>query len=255
MNTLDVYRKLPRTNCGECPEKRCMAFAVAVTKGTADVDSCISLEKSLADELKSIKPVDWRQDLIKSLQQDISEIDFSQIAAPLGAKIDGESLKFRAFGTAYRVSPTGEISTAGHINTKLQVLILLYLKRRGGSINNQWVSISDLRGGGIKVPALRDECEEPLRELIDRNLQGIEEALMALGAEKTEIESADHAWVLTALPKIPALIIYRGADKEVSGDSSMVKILYDSSADRMLDVESLVFLLEEYLEIVSSSIS
>ena len=37
---LEIYRRLPGTNCGECGERTCLAFAVNVHGGHADVRGC-----------------------------------------------------------------------------------------------------------------------------------------------------------------------------------------------------------------------
>lgn len=40
ISPIDVYKLLPRTNCGECGEANCMAFATKVVNGEAVIDLC-----------------------------------------------------------------------------------------------------------------------------------------------------------------------------------------------------------------------
>jgi len=40
VNALDVYNYLPKTNCKECGEQTCMAFAVKLLNGEKDVKDC-----------------------------------------------------------------------------------------------------------------------------------------------------------------------------------------------------------------------
>lgn len=40
---LDVFKLLPRTNCGECGVPSCMAFAVALVEGNHRLDDCPAL--------------------------------------------------------------------------------------------------------------------------------------------------------------------------------------------------------------------
>jgi len=40
IDTLAVFKHLPRTNCGDCGRKTCLAFAAAVAMGEADVKEC-----------------------------------------------------------------------------------------------------------------------------------------------------------------------------------------------------------------------
>ncbi len=44
LKLLKVYRLLPGGNCGACGEATCMAFAVRIVKGGADVTACAPLE-------------------------------------------------------------------------------------------------------------------------------------------------------------------------------------------------------------------
>ena len=39
----DVYTYLPKTNCGECGEATCMAFAVKLLNGEKKIDECLPL--------------------------------------------------------------------------------------------------------------------------------------------------------------------------------------------------------------------
>ena len=40
ISPIDVYKLLPRTNCGECGVPNCMAFATRVVNGEAVIDEC-----------------------------------------------------------------------------------------------------------------------------------------------------------------------------------------------------------------------
>jgi len=43
LSPLDVYMLLPRTNCGKCGEKNCMAFATKVVNREASIELCTPL--------------------------------------------------------------------------------------------------------------------------------------------------------------------------------------------------------------------
>ena len=49
---LEVYKLLPRTNCGECGEKTCMAFAAKLASGAARLDECSALQASAREQLE-----------------------------------------------------------------------------------------------------------------------------------------------------------------------------------------------------------
>ena len=51
LNTpLEVYKLLPKTNCGECGSYRCMAFAAAVIKQEKTLSDCPSLANGIAGQ-------------------------------------------------------------------------------------------------------------------------------------------------------------------------------------------------------------
>ena len=49
---LDTYKSLPRTNCGACGEKTCMAFAGKLASGAAKLEACPDLEASAREQLQ-----------------------------------------------------------------------------------------------------------------------------------------------------------------------------------------------------------
>jgi ArsR family metal-binding transcriptional regulator len=49
---IEVYKLLPRTNCGECGERTCMAFAVKLTFGTVRLEECPAVESSARERLE-----------------------------------------------------------------------------------------------------------------------------------------------------------------------------------------------------------
>ena len=42
---MDIYKHLPRTNCGKCGHKTCMAFAVKMANQKAFIDDCPTLNE------------------------------------------------------------------------------------------------------------------------------------------------------------------------------------------------------------------
>jgi ArsR family metal-binding transcriptional regulator len=48
----EVFKLLPKTNCGACGEKTCMAFAVKLASGAAELEACVPLEASAREQLE-----------------------------------------------------------------------------------------------------------------------------------------------------------------------------------------------------------
>ncbi len=248
MNPVDVYKLLPKTNCGQCPQKTCMAFALSVLKGEVKAKDCPYLSDEAKRVLSEIEIKDWKAELIEKLKKEVSGLDLEKIAPGIGAELRDDALSINCFGTEYIIRQDGEISTEGHINPWIKILLLHYIRTAGsGQPSGKWVSFSELKSGMVKASSFKRECEDPLKELFDNHRQLIERMLPSLGGRKVKHEACDNAWIVEALPKVSALILYwQGTEEEPSS----LKILFDSTADRFLDVESLTFLFEGLVNIL-----
>jgi hypothetical protein len=253
MNTIEVYKKLPGQNCGDCPQNTCMAFALAIVKGEADPSECPLLSDDEIQALASAKGEDWKKNLITTLRNDLKQIDFKNIYRRIGADFRNGSIFLRCLGTEYEVRPDGEIYTGGYINPWLRILILHYIITAGiGDPSGDWVSFSELKSGMVKESSFIRDCEEPLRDLLDTGFEVTSGALQMLGARPAEHAAADHSWLIDALPRVPMLILYwRRDEDEPETGGSRVKILFDRTADRFLDVESLIFLVEGMIHLIN----
>ncbi|MGC2064250.1 MAG: DUF3786 domain-containing protein, partial [Thermodesulfovibrionales bacterium] len=103
------------------------------------------------------------------------------------------------------------------------------------------VSYSELRAGMVKASSFLRECEDPLLELFRRDYGKTEAALTRLGAGRGEGFPTKDAWVIYLLPKVPVAILHWPDEEEFP---ARIKVLFDSTADRFLDVESIMFLVE-----------
>ncbi len=243
MNAIELYKRLPKTNCGRCGAKACLPFALSVIKGDVDLSECPSLGQGEIAALRtSIKTSDWREELIERLKGEIANLDFSKIAEGLGAALRGGEMALRCLGREFLVTPGGEIITEGHITPWIKILLLHYIRTAGkGELADKWVSYGELKGGMVKISSFHRECEEPLRGLFDKDAGRVEKAVLRLGAKTCEGSPAGKAWRLSLLPKVPVMILFWPVEEEFP---SRVKILFDSTADRFLDAESLIFLVE-----------
>ena len=252
MNAVELYKKLPRKNCGKCRSKTCMPFAFSLMSGAAELSECPELTGTEIAELeKSVQKSNWREELVIKLQKEIMTIDFSQIAQGIGAVIQEGSLVIKYMGSDYSISPDGHISAQGRITPWTKILLLHYLRTRGNALlTGKWVSYRDLRSGMVKAASFLRECEDPLRALLDKGVDVIAGILRLLGAEAVGDSAAPHAWQMSLLPKVPVMILYWPQEDEFE---SKVSILFDSTADQFLDIESLMFLGEGLIESIETN--
>jgi hypothetical protein len=243
VNVLELFRRLPRTNCGLCAQKACMAFAVALAKGETTAAACPGLTEAQRGEIVGGSGRgDWRESLIANLRAEVAALPFAEIAAGLGARLADGALVVRCLGRDYTVAPDGTIAGAGAPAPWLRILLLHYVRTRGDAEPaGRWVAFSELKSGLIKATSFARECVEPLREHFERDPAGAERALERIGAAREAGTPAPVAWRVAALPRVPVLLLYWPPEEEFP---SKLAVLFDATADRFLDVESLTFLIE-----------
>ena len=79
---LDIYPNLPGTNCQECGEANCMAFATKLAEYTVKVAACTPLFK----EAKYAKKLVKLQQLIRPAVKEVT-IGTGEFAADIGGKL------------------------------------------------------------------------------------------------------------------------------------------------------------------------
>lgn len=254
MNPVELYKKLPAKNCGDCPQKTCMPFILAVIKGEAGLSECPHLSKAERKELEgSIKKKDWREDLIAKLSEEVKDISFPEIAEGIGAELKENALVIKCMGREFIVSPDREITTRGHMTPWIKILILHYIRTAGkGSLSGKWISYSEIKNGMVKASSFMRDCEDPLKELLKADFNKTEIILKRLGAERRKDLPAKYVWHLYLLPKVPIIILYWPEEDEFPAN---VKILLDSTVDRFLDAEALIFLVEGLVKNIEANIA
>lgn len=250
MNPLEIYKLLPKLNCGECIARTCMSFAVSLGSNAGYLEQCTHIEPDKIVIIESmLKKGDWRDELIKSLMDEISVMDLDVIAADLGCCMKENRLVIRCIGQEYAISRDGAISPDTR-NKWIKILLLHYVRNRGkGEFTGEWISFSELKGGFVKASTFLRDCEEPLRGLMDEDLKGTVVVLNRLGALMVDGYPSDNAWTFDLLPKIRTLILYRLSDNEFS---SSLNILFDGITGKFLDVESLIFVCEGLIHTINN---
>ena len=247
MNQVEIYKKLPGTNCGACKQKACMPFAFALLKGEADLSDCPCLSDKEKEAMSSsAKKNDWRDALTASLKEELKKVQFHAISGNLGAELLDGKLFIRCFGRDVIVGPDGEIQTRNNLTPWMRMLVLFYIRNGGGhGISGKWVLHSELMGGLMKYKAFRRECEEPLKALFDRHFEKTALVLDGYGSVHPAGFATPNAWLLNVFPMLPVVFLYWPDDDEFE---SKVTIRFDSTADKYFDVEQLIFLIKEIVE-------
>ena len=95
ISPIDIYKFLPRTNCGECGEKTCMAFATKLASREARLEDCPPLLKPEFEEAY--------QKLWKMLKPPVKEITIG--AGDKAVRIGGKLVMYRHELAYYNLTP------------------------------------------------------------------------------------------------------------------------------------------------------
>ncbi len=239
MTPLDVYKKLPRTNCGQCPAGTCMSFAVQFLMGMTSSMECPELDEQSRIEIDAMlsDSGDWKEKRLQELFKEVEQMDFSVIAEGIGAIVENDTLNIEYMGEGIGVKRNNFLK---ELDIWDKLLILMYVRKAGSSaLSGKWIAFRDLKGGMIRAESFHGACEIPLAKMFEHDNKRFLKKLFSMGAEKVEGSSAEHSFVFSPLPKIPFLIVLWHGDEEFGAEC---KVLLDERATDFLDVEALLYL-------------
>lgn len=244
MNHLEIYKLLDKSNCRRCGVPTCMAFALSVINGEKKLEDCPLLDRTVIEKLAGqiiIKDRDKDlNDIIGPLKKEISGIDFSAVAEGLGADLSGGRLRVKCLGKDFYVDNKGNMESVCHINAWVMMPLFKYIITGGKSgLSGKWVSFEELEKGATMARYFNHRCEEPLRQIAGSHIDIFSDMIKIFGGKAVEGFSADYAWIINPLPKVPFLILYSKAEERFE---SNLKILFDRSADTFLDSHSIYVL-------------
>jgi hypothetical protein len=242
-NPMEIYKLLNRSNCRECNEKTCLAFAVAVFKDKKQLGQCPHLDRNILEEYGGDieKPNTIDEDTaqaVENLKKRISEIDLSAAASRLNATFSGDKLTFRVFGKNFNVDSKGNLSSEIHINAWLAYPLLNHiLEGKGVQISGNWVPFRELPNGRSRAGIFQQRCKKPLKQVADTYTNLFKDMLEIFDGKKVEQYSgSDISIGLSPLPLIPILICYWKPEEELKSD---LHIFFDETCEDNLDIDSL----------------
>lgn len=253
MTPIEVYKKLPKKNCGKCSVGTCMAFAVHYLRKQIKLSECSELDDSSRAYIENMHlskppPEEWKAKRLDDLLKEIADRDFRGIADHLGVKVedDSGSVSVVYMGKKITVSPSG---IKDDISLIAKLLIVLYLKKVGSiPLSGKWVNFRDLKGGGFKAASFQQECEMPIKKMFEEDRGRLIEKLNTICAYRGTGESSDHSFVIPGMPRIPMMVLLWEPDDEFVADC---KVLFDSTATDYLDIESLCYMGEDLVTMLN----
>jgi len=132
-NAMTIFQLLDKSNCKQCGEKACMAFAGAVFTGRRPLSECPKLDQDIidaySDDFQNLYDVEQnRDDFLEQLKKQIAGIDLKVVAPFLNYVLYGKGL-----------DSTGD-----------------------------WRSFRELADGRERYPLFQKRCEEQMKQVDPR---------------------------------------------------------------------------------------
>lgn len=238
---LDLYASLPKTNCGQCVSRTCLAFASALVRGDERPARCPHLDAATVATLEAYleqrHPAHHEQEAeLLRLRASVAAIDFVASVERLGATIVGDRLGVKALGRDFLIGRDGSIASDCHTHPGLAIPLLRYvLSSRGGRPAGTWLPFRELEGAAGRGLHFEQMCEKPLKRLVDAHTELLKDLIDLFSGERSvNLFGSDVSLVLYPLPRIPVLICYWEPEAEM--DAS-VHIFFDATATDHLSAE------------------
>jgi len=242
-NPVEILRLLNKSNCKECKEPTCLAFAAAVFKGDKQLDECPYIEKDVIKKFggkveKRASIGREQEEHLEQLKSKVADMDLSSVAEKLGANYAKDRLTVKILGKDFSVDSNGNIFSDIHTHPWVAIPILNYILHSSGMpVSGKWVPLRELKGGKDWYRLFEQRCEKPLKKVADNYTDLFEDMLHIFNGKQVENHYAsDISIVLYPLPKVPILICYW---KPEDGLESSLNVFFDSTAEDNLNIGSI----------------
>jgi hypothetical protein len=238
---MEIFQLLDKSNCRECGEKTCLAFAGAVIRGQRRLDECPRLDRATIERFSENREEAAdsaeknREDHLQQLQKAVAGLDLEEAARRTGGRFSGGKLTLKVLGKDFSVDTRGKLSADIHINPWVAVPFLNYvLHGKGLAPSGNWVPFRELKGGPERYPLFQKRCEEPMKRVADVYTDLFDDMVHIFsGKQVAEEFESDISVVLHPLPKVPLMVCYWQPE---DGLASSLHIFFDQTADANLDI-------------------
>jgi hypothetical protein len=238
---LEIYAALPKTNCGQCASRTCLAFAAALVRGEVPPADCPCLDEAaaarVADYLDGRQPAYHEQEAeLRRLRAGVAAIDLAASTERLGATVVGGRLGVKSLGRDFLIGREGSIVSDCHTHAGLAIPLLRYvLFSRGGRPTGKWLPFRELEQAAGRGLHFEQMCEKPLKRLVDTHTELLKDLIDIFSGERSvNLFGSDVSLVLFPLPRIPVLICYWEPE---DGMESSLHIFFDATATDHLSAE------------------
>ncbi len=245
-NVMEVFSLLEKSNCKECGEKTCMAFAASVFMGKLQLSQCPRLSSEISSQYASqskksnVMEEDFNR-MMAELTSRLKRVDFADRAETIGGEFDSGRLSLKIMGKTLSIDSDGKMYTHLHVNSWIFMTTLHYIIHcQGLPVTENWVPLRELQGGQDWYRLFGQQCEKQLKKQAD-SYPDLFADLVDIFSGKQIVDQfkSDIAVVLYPLPLIPMLICYW---REEEGLESSLNLFFDATAEKNLGMEGLYLL-------------
>jgi hypothetical protein len=263
ITVMEVLKTLPRTNCGDCGQATCLAFATQVIKEGEDLNKCPHLTVAQAGIGQAVRAqqeagVGRRRESLaislEVLQEKVAPLDFAVLAPGLGATYGEEAgrpyLSLAYFGSCLQVFKDELRYPPGALADPWDAILLYnYIASEGQEpVAGTWIAYNSLPNSVSKSKTLA-RLEQRLADNFAGKAAQLKERVEQLGGEMVAVggEDADIQAAFLPLPRVPLLLLFWDAEVE-EGFAPLARFLFDVSVTTYLDLEAMLFLVEHLME-------
>lgn len=242
-NAMEIFQLTDKSNCRECGEKTCLAFAGAVFQGHRKLSACPKLAHAdisrFSEDPTDRNSIDEeRQAFLEDMKRKIAGIDLAAAAQRTGGRYQKARLTLKILGKDFSVDGAGNLYSDIHVNPWVVAPFFDYvLHGKGAAPSGQWISFRELKHGKDRYPLFRKRCEEAMLRVADIYTDLFDDMVHLFSGRQVERQfQSDISVVLHPLPKVPVMICYWRPDE---GLGSSLNIFFDQTADQNLDIGSI----------------
>lgn len=242
-NALEAFQLLPKTNCKECGEKTCLAFAGAVFTGKAGLGKCPYVsEEALTQyggQKSAVNPIEEEfMAVIKKLQTRLLSLDLSERAKTIGATYSEGFITLPIMGKLFSIDNSSNVKTDIHVNGWVLGSVLHYVNSSEGlPLSNKWVPLRELPSGRDWYPLFAQQCEAVLKGVADKYPDLFADLVEMFEGTKVDDQfQSDVAVALLPLPLVPILICYWEPE---DGMESSLSVFFDETGENNLGIEGI----------------
>jgi hypothetical protein len=252
---VEIYKLLPKTNCGKCGTTSCFGFAAKLATRQSRTVDCTTMSTAArealreAEEKQDVSPGTVFEQTLRSLKPKVAALDFAGVAESYGATLIGpDCMEIPFLNETYTVTRDCILDPAGKEPPPfLSILIYNHLCMPDPPPPaGEWITFGSVPASHAKDKAWAGHVEKVIAKHFAGNIDGLRKACEKLGGRTAEISgNHDAAYEFRFFPRYPVLLLFSDAEPD-EDFPAQVKLLLDRNVDKYLDIESIVVLGEEF---------